>query len=487
MNITRHTWYPIVLGLLATLVGLCAITQQSLWMDEGSTAFKALMPTFKDWVAITYRLGGSDIQMPLYMVAVWAWVKIGFISEYALRCINLPFLVLMVLALRRVRFWPLVCLASPFVLYYVGELRPYTLQMAAGALVAAGLARIIESRRTSTFDGLHTVALGCLLLTLSSLTAAVWAAGAVLAVVILRPDWLKTPGFWTRSLPWCLTALIVIAYYIHTLQQGYRAATSGGGGLLSIGFGFYEILGLLGIGPTRNELRATPFSLVSHLAWLIPAFFCLAGAWSAGVRTWLSRTDRGSIIAVTAAVLLPLLTLALVGLTQDFRVLGRHLSPAIPAVLLPIALCLESGTRKVVPNFILATCALIVFLVSSLCLRLQERHARDDYQAATSIAIDALKKGKRVLWQADMNATRYYAYRQGGMRYVHALQQLEADPPGLMFADLVVINRPDLRFKGTDYKEQLRKNGFKIQSSLLGFEIWSNLGLPPSSQDTRIQ
>lgn len=474
MTFLRKAWHPVALSLLALAVGLVAISSQSLWMDEGSTAFKALMPTFKDWVAMTYRLGGSDIQMPFYMIAVWAWVKAGFLSEYALRCINLPFLILMVLALKRVRFWPLMCLISPFVLYYVGELRPYTLQMAAGAVVAAGLAKIIRNEAGTSLAGLNGVAAGCFLLTLGSLTSAVWAAGAVIAVLILRPQWLKMKSFWLQAIPWSLAALVVLGYYFHTLQQGYRAASTGGGGLLSIGFGFYEISGMLGIGPTRNELRVTPMSLVSHLAWLIPAFLCVAAAWISGVLNWISRTDRRTVIAITVAIALPLITLALVGMLKDFRVLGRHLSPAIPAVLLPLALCWETGLRKSVPGLLLPACASLILLCSSVCLRFQERHARDNYQAATTIAIDALKQDKRVLWQADMNATRYYAYRQGGMRYVQALQQLEADPPGLLFADLVIINRPDFRYKGRNYSENLRNSGFKLQSEFTGFQVWSS-------------
>ena len=90
------------------------------------------------------------------------------------------------------------------------------------------------------------------------------------------------------------------------------------------------------------------------------------------------------------------------------------------------------------------------------------------------IAFKALNEGKRIWWQADMNATRYYAYRQGGMPMVNAIQVLESDPPSsLMFADLVIINRPDLRFRGADYQSELRRNGFEPVSKFTGFEIWS--------------
>lgn len=462
----------LVLALLAMAVGMAAISHQSLWMDEGSTAFKALMPSFKEWLGITYHFGGSDVQMPFYMISIWAWVQSGLLSEFAMRCINLPFFLLMVLSLRQVRFWPLVCMLSPFVLYYVGELRPYTMQMAGGCLMAAGLRDMIVSRDESGFKGLQVLAGGAMILTLGSLTSAVWAAGGGIAMIILRPDWLRKGGFWLRISPWVIAALVVLGYYIYTLHQGYRATASGGGGLLSIGFGFYEVAGLLGVGPTRNELRASPMTLVSHLAWLAPAALCICGAWVLGVREWISRSERRTILAVAVATLLPLGSLALVGFMEDFRVLGRHMSPAIPAVLLPLALCWQVGVKKNIPALALAICSSLVLLASSLSLRFQERHARDDYRTATGLAIDALKQDKRVLWQADMNATRYYAYKIGGMAYVNAIQQLESDPPGLVFADIVVVNRPDIRFKGVDYLESLRKNGFKLQSEFTGFQIW---------------
>ena len=74
-----------------------------------------------------------------------------------------------------------------------------------------------------------------------------------------------------------------------------------------------------------------------------------------------------------------------------------------------------------------------------------------------------------------MNATRYYAYRIGGMNLVNTIQTLESDPPtGLMFADRVVINRPDIRFRGKDYQSELKRNYFKPVARFSGFEIWSS-------------
>lgn len=469
---SRDTLHILRITLAAIAVGLAAISTQSLWMDEGSGAFKALIPNLKDWWAMTLRLGGSDVQMPVYMFLLWGWAQLGALSEFALRAINLPWLILAVLALRKVRFWPLVCLTCPFVLYYTGELRPYAMQIAGGALAAAALAKVIANREQPDFSGLHAAGAAALLLASSSLTAVVWAGGLWLGVLMIRTDWLGCRGFWVKIIPWLASGLLLGAHYAFTLINGYRATGTDGSSVMSVFFGGYEMMGLLGLGPSKNELRANPLALTAHLGLLVPAFLCIAGAWTYGVRSWMQTVPLRCAAAVAAAVLLPVMILTTVGILQNFQVLGRHLSPAIPAMLLPIAAALAAGSQRKLP-VALGIMAAAFLLASSISLRFSERHARDDYRAATNIGIDSLKEGRSVWWQADMNATRYYAYRKGGMPLVHAIQVLESNPPtGLMFADVVVINRPDLRFRGANYQEEMKKNFFKREAKFTGFEIW---------------
>ena len=471
---SRDTIRLVLLTLAAIAVGLAAITTQSLWMDEGSGAFKALIPNFRDWWAMTLRLGGSDVQMPVYMFLLWGWAQLGAISEFALRAINLPWLILAVLALRKVRFWPLVCLTCPFILYYTGELRPYAMQIAGGALAAAALAKVIANRERQDFSGLHAAGAAALLLACSSLTAVIWAGGLWLGVLMIRPDWLARRGFWIKAIPWVMGGLLFGAYYGFTLIKGYRATGTEGSSVLSVFFGGYEMIGLLGLGPSKNELRASPLAVTSYLGILLPAFLCIGGAWIYGVRSWIQTVPLRCALAVACAVLLPVIFLTVIGILQDFQVLGRHLSPAIPALLLPIAAALSAEVKSKLP-VLLGTLAVLFMLASSIELRFLERHARDDYRTAAHIGIEALKKGKAVWWQADMNATRYYAYRQGGITLVNAIQVLESAPPSsLLVADVVVINRPDFRYKDGKHREQLKRNLFKPVASFTGFEIWDN-------------
>lgn len=464
-------WKTILLIVISLGIGAAAISHESFWMDEGGPAFKSLFPTLKDWWAMTLRLGGSDVQMPVYMAALWGWEKIVGVSEFALRSINLPWLVLMAFALRRVRYWPLVCLTSPFVLYYVGELRPYAMQMAAGALAASALGKVAENRAEYPFHGLHAAAFAGLLLACSSLTAAVWAVGLCVGIVVIRPEWLKQRRFWFLLLPWIAAGLAISGFYLFTILEGYRAAGIEGSGLLNVFFGFYEMIGLLGLGPGRNELRASPNALLGYLSILIPAFACIFTAWCFGTRALLGSAPKRVIIGAGSALILPILFLTAVGLFMEFRVLGRHLSPGIPAVLLPIAVCIGLRNRQ----WIAGALAVCFSVASMICLRVFERHFRDDYRQATGVVIQALAQNRTVWWQADMNAARYYAYLKGGIPLVNAIQTLEAEPPsGLMFADLIIINRPDIHYKNQDYRKKLKQASFELSSTFTGFEVWKN-------------
>jgi len=465
----------LIIAIVAACVGLAAISTQSFWIDEGGTVIRALMPTIGEFWTLMKQLGGSDMQNPLYMILAWGWHHMGATSEFALRALNLPWLIVTVLALKRVRFWPLVCLTSPFVLYYTGEFRPYAMHIAAGALAAAAMSRVIDGRERQDFTGLHAICAACLWLVLNGLTASVWAAGVALGAIVMRPEWLRQKGFWIRVLPWLAVTMIPAAYYAYTMMLGYRATFIQNAGIMNVFFGFYEMTGLLGIGPGRDELRFGPAALISYLWILLPAAVCITGAWCWGLMSWMGKTPKACVFGVACAVVFPILVLVTVGMIQEFRVLGRHMSPVIPAVLLPIAAAINNRNSKPLPGMILGWLAVVFMLTSALSLRFMERHERDDYRKATAMCLKALREGKAVWWQADMNAARYYAFREGGMPLLSSIQVLESNPPsGLMFSDIVFINRPELRYRQGDHTDVFEKNFFTLEEKFKGFEVWTS-------------
>ena len=461
--------------LLVLIAGCFAISRDSFWMDEAGGVFRALIPDLGGWWKMTLHMGGSDIQMPAYMLSLWAWARAFDQSELAFRAINLIWLGALIVPFRNLRLWPLVCLLSPFVFTYLGELRPYLMQMAAAALAAAGLARVIDDREQEGYAGLHLLFFGCLLLCLSSLTSAIWAFGAGVALLALRPGWFRRGGFWLRSLPWILAAAAVGGYYTFTLLKGYRAASAGEGGLLSVGFGLYEMLGLAGLGPDRNAIRSAPAVVIRWLPLIVPAFAVITAAWWLGLRDWIKSQPAKVLLALALALGIPVSILLFSGVFFGFRILGRHLSPAIVVLLLPLAQCLELGLRGRRIPLVIGSTAMLFWLASCLVLRFDSRHAKDDYRRATLMAYDLYKDDRRIWWLADMNAPRYYVYRRDGIPAINAIQPWETSPPAsLGLTDYVFVNRPDLRFQGRDHQAILTAAKFKLVERFSGFEVWKS-------------
>jgi len=442
-------------------------------MDEGNAIIKAIMPTPKMMLDFALHLRGSEIQMPFFMISLWAWEKIVGHSEYLLRLMNLPFLVIAVFALRRMPFWPLVCLTSPFVLYYAGELRPYMFQIAGAAVGFAALWRIVQSENTGKTEGLHALLGVCVFLAAVSLTAGVWSVGLMTGMLMLRPDWLKKREFWLKVVVWLPLALAVAGYHVYMLAEGYRGAVARGGGLLSMGFGFYELMGMMGMGPERDEIRnSTVVGLLGGHPWL-PLYAALfAVAWVVGVRSWLRDKPVRVWLALAVAACLPVIVLAGVSVIANFSVLGRHMSPLLPWLLVPVSWFFRESLRNKV-WLAVSVSVLAGAVVSAVALRMAERHERDDYRQATELVVEDLKKGNTVLWNADMNTPRFYVYREGGMAMVNAIQIMESEKPETLFTvDVIYVNRPDLRYPGQDHAKILAVQGFELEKELKGFEIW---------------
>ncbi len=115
----------------------------------------------------------------------------------------------------------------------------------------------------------------------------------------------------------------------------------------------------------------------------------------------------------------------------------------------------------------------MVMLLSALSLRFGERHGRDDVRQASQYLFEEMAKGRTVMWQADMNSLRYYAYRKGGAAMVNAVQRLESEKPSSLFmADVVFLNRPEVAYAGQNHETVLKKNGFRKIHQFTGFEIW---------------
>ncbi|MCX6966384.1 MAG: hypothetical protein NTZ46_01165 [Verrucomicrobia bacterium] len=465
-----------LLLLVTLLAGLAAVSNESLWIDEGNAALKAIQPTFGQWVQMMKVEGGSDAQMPLYMAWLWGWEKLFGRGEQALRLANLPWILLghafLLAGLSRSRLKPRVALlyvglaaVAPFLCYYLNEARPYAMEYGAACLVLAYLLEI-DAAPERAFEPrlLATAIAGMLLLAGSSLLGVPWAGGAFLAAGWILWQQRARPKLSLASL-WafgglCLGMGLLGFYYLKTLQAGAGASSAGKTGVVSCLFAAYEIAGLAGLGPNRAELRGTGISaLVSHGFPLATGGLLLLGVGAAGA-VQCSRKESRKLPPgwMLLALLLPLVGTIGLGVVGHFRILGRHLMPAFPLLLLATAAALGSlGPRQrgLVALFF------AVWAGSFASLRFSPTHRKDDYRSAAHAAQNALLSGKRVWWAADLATARYYGLSFSPRGTLTpwmnaAAAELEGQPP----PDLLILSKRDLYDQGGALEGYIVSHGY---------------------------
>lgn len=474
---TRYSLFVVA----ALIVTACAVTHQSLWIDEGNTAVKALQPSLGAWWTTFVHEMGSDLQMPGYMLFVWGWEKIFGPSEFALRAANIPFFVGGVVALawglasrRRVQI-AIVALAltNAFLWYYLSEARPYIVLFGFASITAACLFRLVNASEEclESATWFHFFCAGIIGLCATSLIAVPWALGAISAVV-----------YWSglcaaaRCARRCKVSSALMAaalgglglYYLWTLQLGARASDVGRTGLSSSAFIFYELLGVSGLGPGRLELRANgPHELIAFLPLLVLGAMALLALLLPALVALGRQTTARHTSFILLAVALPFVLVLFAGVFGHMRLLGRHLTPLLPFLLALLAFGLARLLEGSVWKRGIALTALAAFLFSALEIRLAPRFRRDDYRTAAAIAQESIHAGQHVWWLADVSTGVYYHVPFDSPRLTITPDLSDPKTP----PDVVVFSKPDIYDASGSARPYLQRQGFTVQQVLPAFEI----------------
>jgi len=366
--------------------------------------------------------------MPIYMLWLWAWIRLFGTSEWALRAANIPWFVVGAVGLIR---WSkrgqissslilvmLVCL-SPFLWFYLNEVRPYIMQFAGAALFLGGvLATIFVGSRGNCmrFEAADcwAVALGAVLLCGTSLLGVPWLLAGLL---VLALSWRSGTVEVSRScLPSTLIGavllLILAVHYVGTLRRGAGPYINDSPFFLTLGFSFYELLGFVGLGPSRLDLRQ---SGISELRPFVPVLLASAIIWTTAIGVAARRpgqeqkSNQRLVLYILALVTLPLIFLGVLSEWRSFRVLGRHMTPLLPVLLLVLGATLSAlrSSSRSWHSLVLAA-PLLLWAFSAASWRVSERHRKDDYQLASQVAAEALRQGKTVWWAAHYFGAAYY-------------------------------------------------------------------------------
>lgn len=437
---------------LATL----AISSQSLWIDEAVTAWFASLRSLTQLLAAVQTTSMSEAFSPGYVIYMWLWTKALGVSELVLRYSNLPFFVTLLIAsnsLPSKNFHKSSAIAlitlSPLVWFYLNEARSYISLMTTSAVACVLLIKYltIDGGKKRFFASLTVFAVATgiamnmlMLFALPPLAILLWLfpRKQELAWHDIRRHWL-TPIL--VSLP---AIVALIAYYWISVKRG-AGGIRGAPGMANVAFILYEFLGLAGVGPPRNALRANP-SVEAFVGYYLPLALAVFG-FSLTFALWCLYSLRKK----ESALLNPLFIAGTIGLGLYFgfayvmqsRMLPRHLIFLYPYFAYGISYAL-AHTKFVglgrSPLLILLP-LLAVWSYSNMKIRFAAEYQKEDYRAAVELSKQYARDGVTIGWCADKYAGSYY---------------------GLTFEDQLGISNTKLLIRavdctGLDYLEELEQ------------------------------
>ena len=207
-----------------------SIQGSSLWADEAFSAWLASHESLRSLGWSLFHGDSSDLQMGLYYLYLFFWVRLFGAGEYALRAANIPFILIFCFSLVwtswtvfRSRIAWIAAALLPFVWHYASEARPYMAILALGAAAIASLLGFIQTSGPGSRK-FPWLCLGCVL-----------AGGCfhMLYLLVVPPMalagflyWQRSRGeqhwrYWVRplrvfALPFCAEA----AFFIFTFARG---------------------------------------------------------------------------------------------------------------------------------------------------------------------------------------------------------------------------------------------------------------------------
>lgn len=490
-------WKFVTGGAVLLFVLLMATSSESLWSDEGDTAYYAIQPTFSAWKSHLLSDPNADCQFPLYMLSVWSWARVFGSGEYALRSMNALLAILAVAAfgimgrqLRLSGLWAIL-LIQPFFWFYLNEARPYMFQIAAGSLLLAGFVLITEKRPKNAGWLLLTAGTICLYYSTLLSFVTLGALYAVLLVLVCRKQ-IELPHRWLAGAV-ALGVLLLPGtwYYISTVFRGAGGARIWPVSPLNFLWVYYEISGGVGLGPPVWQLREIARDLIQSgvsVENLYPLFWpgalglCIAGVFALAFlrcRKSLSASSCYFPLTIVLGTVFAAFVLLSVSLHKAFW--ARHLAPVFPfyafLLYLTLAILWKAIPRTFFSRF-LVIASLVLLVASSGVLVVSDIHAKDDNRNAARMAADTLKNGGSVWWAASWHCGAYYGLPiSNSISTSERFDLLQSPVEEVLLSkghpDLILVSRPDVYDEKRTIERFVRTHSFDRSNIPVHlFSIW---------------
>ena len=401
----------IVISCMIMLLAFASITNGSLWGDEICRVFD---PISGDIAATVHTALGYA--QPGYMLYMFVWTRLAGGAEFALRCSNLPWVVVgIVYAFKIVRsrnwspWWTLAFFLHPMFVYYMDEATPYIV------VHALSLAFLYYLWFSNDFDSSKNII--CI--------NAVYLLGVFMHFMygfIIMLYFTKCAMRLAKQAKMLLKHMLVMLCFspaygilLYLYAKNLLGNTGTGFGVKSLAYIPYSFLGMQGAGLSRNDLRAGNFNHITMwqitlLAAFVIVLLCL---FFAVVRDKIAvkqffKQDAQMLAALVAyfAVIFAAASLKDLGLWE------RHCMPAFPVFII----CMVDLWHLVSPKSALFRAAVvgyaILLAISCANLRGNYYYACDDYKGMTEAVAAWLAEdaAHTVVTAQKENEFPYYSY-----------------------------------------------------------------------------
>jgi hypothetical protein len=484
-----------ILSKLALAIAFALVlvmpSAESIWVDEAQTwryaRHTSLNAAWNEFI----KDPRSETQMPLAMALAWSFGNLLGTSEWMLRAPNILWASGALLCFyylgrkEKQPFMPIFLATQPYLWFYVNEARPYALQIFGGSLLLLSLHNVFTKGSTGA-GWILLWGAGALITCGSSMLGAIPVASVSL-VIFVHLIKNRLPLGKKQILLLLIPFIPLFAlgiYYSTTLLRGAGGAKIWQVGPQNLMFSVVEFIGLAGFLPPRQELRelargAIPASLDAPFFWLnslviivFLTLFLLLFLYT--IKNW--KTFPSWVIASTLIVVASAFLLFLAALFVGFPFWGRHLAACFPfyvvAVFAAITQVCKSrgGFIKYLPLLVAVS-----LLWSSLLLRFDPSHRKDDYRSAAKLAQSQLEQGKTVWWAADdpallfylPNAEIYLSSQTLFLAYGERRTPIELRKK----PNLILLSKPDIYDSSQEIAEYLVKHNYRGASSLKAFSV----------------
>ncbi len=427
--------YLLLILLLSFLIRLIALNQ-SLWLDEGTTA-----KVVKDYsyIGIVAQFAPSDFHPPLFYLLEKLWTSIFGYSEIALRLPSVLFSLLTgwVLFLIGGIWMAVFFLFNPLIIYYSQEARMYSM---ATFLLTGALYYLLKSLRVK---GLASY----VLFTIFSIAAFYTFYGSIFLIVPMYLCLLykkKYQILFVSGFAFAVSLLIISPLLYRQLTHSREA--------LKIVVNWSNVLGKASLKNLLLIPLKFSFGRISFYPKIL--YYSLSGLWTILVGFFVIRggiKNKLYLFLFLTPLLLGLVFSFLSPLLQYFRFL----------YLIPIlAVLIQSGTKTTVYRYVVVS----GFFILSLIYLLNPQFHREDWKSLaqklpTNIPVYVIT--------SSMDALTYY-------KNIHINDVKEISQTAT--AKLVVIPYTVDIF-GFDYKTVLKSKDYFLKNSVnfreLQYEEWS--------------